>query len=375
MAWHTNIPSFRPRAKTRSRDLAHSPLSMASNSSGSTQGPHGDYEFTFESIIDASSLVVEHLAVDPTADDRDSETLESSVEDYPEEFGRTYHAYKEGSYAFPNDVSEQDRLEFQNGIIMSKLFDGCLHLAPFSESQPPRRVLDVATGTGDWAIQMGDLYPTAYVEGIDLSPIQPQTLPPNVRFFVQDASEPWSCMEKFDYIHTRITLGSFSDFKTEIVQQAFDNLEPGGWLESIDLMTMWYSDDDSLDPHGPLARWARNLNIASESVNRPLSVAHKMKEWYEEVGFVDVEERVYKIPTNGWPADPYWKDIGKLWRWNLTEGLSGFTLGLFSRVLGWTEEEIQMSLVEVRRDIQDTRIHSYEPLYVVWGRKPLPDEL
>ncbi|KAM5349172.1 hypothetical protein ACJ41O_008995 [Fusarium nematophilum] len=332
--------------------MAPSPTA-ASSSSAANQAQLGDYEFTFE----------------------DSETLESSVEDYPEEFGRTYHAYKEGSYAFPNDLSEQDRLEFQNGIIMSKLFDGQLHVAPFSRQDPPRRVLDVATGTGDWAVQMGDEYPTSYVEGIDLSPIQPETLPPNVRFFVQDASEPWSCTEKFDYIHTRSTLGSFSDFKSEVVQQAFDNLEPGGWFESLDLMAMWYSDDNTLSADSALSRWSRNLNIASEAINRPLSVAHRLKEWYEEVGFVDVQERVYKMPLNGWPADPYWKEIGKLWKWNLLEGLSGFTLGLFSRVLGWTEEQIQMSLVDVRRDIQDTRIHAYEPLYVVWGRKPFPTEL
>lgn len=78
-------------------------------------------------------------------------------------------------------------MEYQNGIIMAKVLEGRLHLAPFSERNPPKRVLDVATGTGDWAVEMGDEYPTAYVEGIDLSPIQPQSVPPNVRFYIQDA--------------------------------------------------------------------------------------------------------------------------------------------------------------------------------------------
>jgi len=91
------------------------------------------------------------------------------------------------AYLYPNDASEQARLDYQNDIIMGKILEGRLHLAPFSLQRPPKRVLDVATGTGDWVIQMGDRYPTSYVEGIDLSPIQPQSVPPNVRFYVQDA--------------------------------------------------------------------------------------------------------------------------------------------------------------------------------------------
>jgi len=94
------------------------------------------------------------------------------------------------AYVFPNDVSERNRLEYQNAIIMTKLLGGKLHLAPFTPKCPPRRVLDVATGTGDWPILMGDMYPDAYVEGIDLSPIQPPLVPPNVWFFVQDALVP-----------------------------------------------------------------------------------------------------------------------------------------------------------------------------------------
>lgn len=36
----------------------------------------------------------------------------------------------------------------------------------------PFRVLDLGTGTGIWAIDFGDMYPSAEVLGIDISPIQ-----------------------------------------------------------------------------------------------------------------------------------------------------------------------------------------------------------
>lgn len=50
------------------------------------------------------------------------------------------------------------------------LTSGNLHLAPLAN---PKRILDIGTGTGIWAIEMAEQYPDAQVIGIDLSPIQP----------------------------------------------------------------------------------------------------------------------------------------------------------------------------------------------------------
>jgi len=90
------------------------------------------------------------------------------------------------AYHFPNDPTENERTEEQYEII-KMVMDGRLHLAPFTQAQPPRKVLDIATGTGNWAVEMGDRYPEADIIGTDLSPIQPGFVPPNVRFFVEDS--------------------------------------------------------------------------------------------------------------------------------------------------------------------------------------------
>lgn len=51
---------------------------------------------------------------------------------------------------------------------------------------------------------MGDEYPEAEVTGIDLSPIQPGYVPPNVSFIVDDAEAEWLYPENsIDYIHLR----------------------------------------------------------------------------------------------------------------------------------------------------------------------------
>ncbi len=90
------------------------------------------------------------------------------------------------AYHFPNDAPENERVEEQYEIL-KMVMDGRLHLSPFSRAHPPRKVLDIATGTGSWAIEMGDKYPEADIIGTDLSPIQPAFVPPNVRFFIEDS--------------------------------------------------------------------------------------------------------------------------------------------------------------------------------------------
>lgn len=64
---------------------------------------------------------------------------------------------------------ELDRLDLQHHVIRLLLNDE-LHLAPL---QDPRRILDIGTGTGLWAIEMGDRFPNAQIIGTDLSPTQP----------------------------------------------------------------------------------------------------------------------------------------------------------------------------------------------------------
>jgi cyclopropane fatty-acyl-phospholipid synthase-like methyltransferase len=64
---------------------------------------------------------------------------------------------------------ELDRMDLEHHIFLL-LLEGKLHLAPLSD---PQRILDIGTGTGIWAIDMADKYPSASVLGTDLSPVQP----------------------------------------------------------------------------------------------------------------------------------------------------------------------------------------------------------
>lgn len=78
-------------------------------------------------------------------------SLASSVTAYKFENGRRYHAYKEGSYIFPNDEQEKDRLDILHKV-MDLVMGEKLYHAPIGN---PRRVLDIGTGTGIWAMEFG----------------------------------------------------------------------------------------------------------------------------------------------------------------------------------------------------------------------------
>jgi hypothetical protein len=60
---------------------------------------------------------------------------------------------------------------------------------------------------------VGDEYPSAEVLGIDLSPIQPSWVPPNVRFMVDDAESPWiHPPNRFDFVHARHLASSIKNY-------------------------------------------------------------------------------------------------------------------------------------------------------------------
>lgn len=115
-------------------------------------------------------------------------------------------------------------------------------------------------------------------------------------------------------------------------------------MESQEIMSTPYCDDGSMPADWPMLEWTAYFDEAAMAANRPMRIANKLKRWYEAAGFVDVQEKVFKLPTNGWPRDPQLKVLGKLQEQNWLRGLSAFSMAHFSRVLGWSKAEIEVRL-------------------------------
>ncbi|CAI7618946.1 unnamed protein product [Penicillium pancosmium] len=161
------------------------------------------------------------IQVDPDVDQTSSSDYDSirsdltslteSIYSYIYENGRTYHAYRSGSYFLPNDEREQDSMFY---IMFSAL--STVATCVKRNSSIHKEFLTLAQGQafGPLRITVGDQFPGAEVIGVDLSPIQPGWVPPNVRFVIEDMNQSdWSFAEgSFDLIHIRCLAGCLDDW-------------------------------------------------------------------------------------------------------------------------------------------------------------------
>ncbi|OHE98933.1 hypothetical protein CORC01_05829 [Colletotrichum orchidophilum] len=51
-------------------------------------------------------------------------------------------------------------------------------------------------------------------------------------------------------------------------------------------------------------------------------------------------------------------------------GLEGFSMAALARGHEWSRSEVEVFLIQVRKDIKDRSIHGYWPVYYITGRKP-----
>ncbi|GME62431.1 Methyltransferase type 11 [Neofusicoccum parvum] len=300
-------------------------------------------------------------------DDEQSFTtsLTSSVTAYKYEHGRRFHAYKEGSYKFPNDEEEQDRLDMFHEVCRM-LTGGVIAFAPFRKDG---RILDLGTGTGIWAIDAGDSWPAATVLGNDLSPIQPRWTPPNVKFEVDDIEAEWAYSAPFDLIHSRYMVCSISDWP-KLVRQAFKFTKPGGYAEFQDWNIVPTSDDGTATEDNKIIQLQKLVVEATRKIGKEPIPGPQLKGWMEEAGYVDVTERIFKMPLGTWPKDKNLKHTGAASLLSYLDGLEAMTYGLLPPVLGWKIEEVQVLLAEVRKEARRKDVHMYYDCHFVFGQKP-----
>lgn len=159
----------------------------------------------------------------------------------------------------------------------------------------------------------------------------------------------------------------FEDPKS-IIQKAYDNLEPGGYLELQDPILPWKFATPPPE-NSAFERWS-NLSIeASIKGGRPWNNVQHYSKWLKEVGFEDVQESKFFVPTGTWTNEPRDMQIGTWALLNLQIGLQAWTFRNLERI-GWTAEQTQALIEEVKEELQSGRLQTYCDFQVVYGRKP-----
>ncbi|KAH6627362.1 S-adenosyl-L-methionine-dependent methyltransferase [Chaetomium tenue] len=374
--------------------------------SGVAQGhEHGHPEEEQQQDVIPVPLQVDHDIDDDDNSDGDSAygslagssrtgSITSSITSYVYENGRRYHAYRSGQYVLPNDDAEQERLDLQHHI-WRLLLQGALYTAPLHIPQPGERtttatttttssgstsgsdfrILDLGCGTGIWAIDMADQFPRASVFGVDLSPIQPEWVPGNCRFHVDDYEDEWTYRddEAFDYIHGRALSGTVAnDGWPDFYRQVRQNLKPGGWCEMQEYDAWIFSDDDSYERAPWTREWVEKLDGASTMFGKTINVARKHKQWMIDAGFEDVVEKTIRIPIGPWAKDPALKELGRFEQLHMQMSVASHTPALFTRVWSYTEPQVQLLIEGVKREFRSKDLRLITCYRFIIGRSPGP---
>ncbi|RKK23540.1 hypothetical protein BFJ68_g17274 [Fusarium oxysporum] len=299
-------------------------------------------------------------------------SVSSSILEYRTIQGRTYHSEKHDTQYFtPNDDRQSESLDIVHHYL-TLLLDGKLHLAPIKPDV--QKVVDIGTGDGIWAIDFGDEHPDAEVIGTDLSAMQPNWVPPNVKFEIDDATQPWTWPEHtLDFVHIRFLNGAIKDWHA-LFREAYRCCKPGGYVESGEFDPRYYCDDGTADGVDVIETWNSVFEMGAQKLGYSFTVIEDnlQETGISNAGFQDINVVAYKAPVGAWAKDQKLAEIGRFTQLTLENDMEGYTLFLWTNVLGWPKDEYQIFLMSMRKVLRNTaNIHIYCKYKYVYGCKPV----
>src|SRR5215813_1591116 len=199
-------------------------------------------------------------------------------------------------YTLPHDVEEVNRLDFQH-YTLRYAFQG-IYAAPLKQ---PMDILDVGTGTGRWALEMAQYFPSAQVIGVDVNPppvdevarigVGADLRPPNYRFMPGNVLEGLPFPDgSFDYVHMRLLFSAIPSERWPFVATELARVtRPGGWIESVET-TRAFNGGPNIDL---MVEW-----IAQMAARRGVNVddGGRVAEFMRGAGLANVAASVVKVP-------------------------------------------------------------------------------
>lgn len=120
----------------------------------------------------------------------------------------------------------------------------------------------------------------------------------------------------------------------------------------------------------PLGRYIDLCVKAGVKSGRRLDIAKDTRERLEAVGYVDIVQKVEIWPVGSWPKDPRLKEIGTFGGLGVLESLEAFSLGLLTRYLGFSVDEVKELCDQVREELLEGKNKYYFQAWFIYGRKP-----
>lgn len=310
-------------------------------------------------------------------DDFSSETtsLASTLLRGHVENGRRYASLRD-DYWGPSDEQQFETMDAGHVVylLLESHEANPLFRSPIDD---PANILDIGTASGTWAIDAADKFPSATVHGVDIHPPPSLWVPPNAILEVEDVNDEWTWKKSFDLIHMRLMLGAFTDSEwTNLYEKCYQNIKPGGWIEQLELDCRVMSDDGTLPPDSLIAGWGDNFEGCADRAGRSLATQRTMKAKIEAAGFVNVQEKLYKVPIGRWPRDKVLKETGRINQEHWSSGLEGWAMWLLTRhgaPQPWSADEVRVYVARVRQELERGGMHIWHYTRRVWAQRPVED--
>ncbi len=258
-------------------------------------------------------------------------------------------------YLMPREPREVNRLDLQHYALRELL--GTNHLAPIAEL---RSVLDVGTGTGQWALDISREFPRALVIGGD----QPA---------------PMAAHDHAGYIYVRLNVLRGLPFREGAIEYVHQRLlragiplaawpgvvrelarvtAPGGIVELGESGEHWGNAGPAATRFfGLMRKLGARFGMDTEGppgLGLPRLLA--------EAGLADIGERQVTVPVGEWGGR-----VGSFMASNL-RAIGRALMPVYASALNVPEEETASLVSELLREIEV--VHMTGDVWYAWGRKP-----
>lgn len=149
------------------------------------------------------------------------------------------------------------------------------------------------------------------------------------------------------------------------------HIKPGGWIELQELQFKALCDDGTMKDDYLFAKWLDLCRQGLEKFGIDLLGPRKYPSYLHDAGYENIQEKVFKVPVGMWARNQTLKTIGLYLRSIILDGLQGVSMKPLTKGMGWSVEEVEVFLVDVRKCLMDKSVHSYLTFYVYSGQKPL----
>ncbi|EXM14001.1 hypothetical protein RAB80_018272 [Fusarium oxysporum f. sp. vasinfectum] len=310
-------------------------------------------------------------------------SLDSSVRDYLLLHSRKYPNVDTGHSYEPIDETRRMKWDLNHRVYCELL--GGLHKAAIpKDCQGQEQVTPINlplapiasltdSYSGIWAMDFADERPEIEVIGTDISPIQPDWVPPNLKFEIEDCEQEWTFEDSSaDYIHARGLNGNVD--RIEFTKKVFKTLKPEGVVEFVEVCMEPSTKKGTLATNSCIEQWGDFFREAGKKRRKHFMVTNDgtLRQAMETVGFEDIEVYEYEIPIGPWPESREGQKVGQFGLVDFMYDIEGTMFRLGEEELKWNEDEIRLFAAELRNYV---RLHwgefeFYKSCIVVVGKRP-----